>query len=69
MADLEIIQEIRERLIKIEATLENNFKMSDLRIKELENRIGKLESTYSWLWRTVAGSIILGVLGAVIKFS
>lgn len=36
--------------------------------KSAHHRIDKIESNQTWLWRTVAGAIILGAIGAIIKF-
>lgn len=49
-------REINDKLNKAETTAENN-----------KERIEKLEDNGKWLWRTVAGSLILAVLGLIIK--
>lgn len=75
MADIEIIQELRERLIKIETILEQKFSNSDQANKilekkiedtnkALEKRVEALEDNQKWLWRIVIG----GIIGAVIAF-
>ncbi len=67
MENYELIQELRERLIKIETILESKFNISDLKAKELEGRIDKLESTQMWLWRAIGGGIIGAVLALILK--
>ncbi|WP_315074053.1 hemolysin XhlA family protein [uncultured Clostridium sp.] len=78
MNEKEPIQEIRERLIKIETLLENIPKSINLQLDNLEekikvanHRIDDLEDTIKWLWRTLAGSFLTGaiaILVALIKF-
>ncbi|MDS0525449.1 hemolysin XhlA family protein [Clostridium sp. SHJSY1] len=61
MADeKEPIQEIRERLVKIETLLEVNN-------KDLFDRIKKLEDNQSWLIKTLAAAIIGGVIALYFK--
>ena len=78
MADIEIIQELRERLIKIETILEQKFssdeqkntileKKIEYSNKVLEKRIDDLEDDRKWLWRTVLGAIIGTIIAFIIK--
>lgn len=53
-----IIQELRERLIKIETILEQKFIMADTKTNDFENRLKKVEENATWLWRTIIGGII-----------
>ena len=72
--------EVLERLTAIETTLKQlDFKTlsekvnnNDKRVSTLENRvvnnekrIDKIEDNGKWLWRTVAGAIILGLLALI----
>ena len=50
------IQDIRERLIKIETMLENYNKNTDL------------EDSNKWLWRTALGAIITGAIAILFRF-
>lgn len=63
----ETIQDIKERLVKIEVLLENMVSANDLKMNALEekikvanHRITNLEETNKWLWRTVGGAFIAG---------
>lgn len=49
-----------ERIMDLEHSKQN------LRMEQIENRISKIESNNTWLWRTIAGIIITAVLGVVI---
>lgn len=49
-----------ERIMDLEHSKQN------LRMEQIENRINKIESNNTWLWRTIAGIIITAVLGVVI---
>ncbi|MBY6918180.1 hemolysin XhlA family protein [Clostridium botulinum] len=74
MDQQETIQDIRERLVKIEVLLGN---MSDATKLQLDNlidklkvsnhRIDDLEKANTWLWRTIAGSLIAGVVSLLLK--
>lgn len=73
MAD-DTLQEVRERLIKIEVLLENMNKNSELKneileekIKVANNRISDLENSNTWLWRAIAGALISSVIAFLIK--
>ena len=73
MAD-ETIQEVRERLIKIEVLLETMTKNNDLKLETIEekikvanNRIADLENSNTWLWRAIAGALISTVIAFLIK--
>lgn len=68
------LQEVRERLIKIEVLLENMNKNSELKneileekIKVANNRISDLENSNTWLWRAIAGALISSVIAFFIK--
>lgn len=65
--DVNVIQDVRERLVKIETLLEQQINMVDLKNKELEKRVEKLEGYISWLWKIVGGSIVTAILGVIIK--
>ena len=69
------LQEVRERLIKIEILLENISKNNELKneileekIKVANNRISDLENSNTWLWRSIAGALISSVIALLIKF-
>lgn len=73
MAD-DTLQEVRERLIKIEVLLENMNKNNELKneiieekIKVANNRISDLENSNTWLWRAIAGALISSVIAFLIK--
>ena len=78
MDERDSIQEIKERLVKIETLLENMTKTDCLerevieeKIKVANKRIADLEDTIRWLWRIVAGSFITGavaILFSLLKF-
>lgn len=72
--------EVLERLTAIETTLkqldykemqikvnktENEIIDMENRIKSNEKRLDKIEDNNKWLWRTVVGSIITIVIGAI----
>nr|DAS56352.1 MAG TPA: hemolysin [Bacteriophage sp.] len=67
------LQEVRERLIKIEVLLENMSKNNELKneileekIKVANNRISDLENSNTWLWRAIAGSLISAVVALLL---
>lgn len=69
--DREALQDLREKLIRIESLLENinntntlKLETVDEKIKVANRRILDLENSIMWLWRTIVG----GVLTAAIAF-
>ena len=76
MDERETIQDIRERLVKIELLLENIPKSINLQLENLEDklkvvnhRIDDLEKANTWLWRTIATSLIGGVIALLFEIS
>lgn len=74
MDERETIQDIRERLVKIELLLENIPKSINLQLENLEekikvsnHRIDDLEKTNAWLWRAIVGAIIGGAIALLFK--
>jgi len=81
MNETDSIQEIREKLVKIEALLENmkktdelerkilegELKLQEEKIKVANKRIGDLEDTIRWLWRTVMGSFLTGAVAILVS--
>ena len=74
MRDEVAVQEIKERLVKIETLLENMSKANDLKldtvdekIKVINHRIEDLEDTSKWLWRAIAGGLIAGAIALLFK--
>lgn len=76
MDDKDTIQEIRERLVKIEMLLENIPKSINLQLENLEDklkvanhRIEDLEKNNTWLWRTIVGAVISGAIALLFAFA
>ena len=75
MDDKKFQIDVLTRLTAIETLLkEQDYKSINEKLNDTENtsknnkeRIEKLEDNGRWLWRTVAGSLILAVLGLIIK--
>jgi hypothetical protein len=60
MDERETIQDVRERLVRIETLIETKLGDADLRIR-------KLEDTITWLWRTVIGGFISAAIAIYMK--
>ncbi len=60
MDDRETLQDVRERLVKIETLLEVNN-------KDLFDRIKKLEDSQTWLYRLAFGAIVTGAIALLFK--
>ncbi|WP_270501724.1 hemolysin XhlA family protein [Clostridium butyricum] len=63
MNEQETIQEIKERLVRIEILLEKNTENWDEKIKVANHRISDLEDTIKWISRTAIGGVITGLIG------
>lgn len=81
LTEHEVLQDIRERVVRVETKLDNfnglrekadkvEAKLGEVeaRAKSNTHRIDKIESNQTWLWRTIAGAIIAAVVGAVFVF-
>lgn len=64
MNEIELIREVRERLIRIEGKLENATDKHNT----LEKRVSKLEETNTWLTRAIIGQMIGAIVAFFIKF-
>ncbi|WP_236897027.1 hemolysin XhlA family protein [Clostridium beijerinckii] len=69
-------QDILQRLTKIETLLENMNQTDDLKNRVLEekidvanHRIDDLEKANTWLWRTIATSLIAAVVTLLFEVS
>lgn len=76
MDQVENIQDIKERLVKIEVLLENMVSANDLKLSALDEkikvanrRITDLEETNKWLWRTVAGTLVTGSVTVILTLA
>jgi hypothetical protein len=54
----EILNDIRERLVRVETKIDDSLK----------SRLDKIEDNQSWLWRTVIGGFIAGVIAFIFKW-
>ncbi|WP_111937991.1 hemolysin XhlA family protein [Clostridium paraputrificum] len=74
MDERETIQDIRERLVRIEILLEESSKANllqinglDEKIKVCNHRINDLENQNTWLWRAIVGGLITGAIALLFK--
>lgn len=74
MDDKETMQDIRDRLTKIEVLLESMSNTTKLQLENLEDkikvanhRIDDLEKNNTWLWRTIVGTVIGGAIALLFK--
>ena len=72
--DSNIQQEILERIVRIETKIDGynstreKADMAYTKAIENEKDIAEMKDNQKWLWRTIAGAIIMGILSAAIKF-
>ena len=64
-----LLQEIERKIDVIYEKLNAKEEMNLLKMKPLEDRIAKLESGISWLWKLLATIIITGIVTAIINFN
>lgn len=60
MEEKDIVQDLRDRLIRIEVLLEQ-------KVDNLEKRVDKLEGQTTWQNRAIAGAIISGAIAFLFK--
>ena len=63
MDEKDTIQEIKERLVRIEILLETNANSWEDKLKVANHRIADLEDTIKWISRTAIGGVITGLIG------
>jgi peptidoglycan hydrolase CwlO-like protein len=79
MTETQILQDIRERVVRLETKLDNlndvkekvdkmetKITETEARSKSNTHRIDKIEANNTWLWRTIAGLIIAAVVSTVL---
>lgn len=80
MADIELqntIQEILERVVRVETKLDNynglrekldntsrTVEVHEEKIKTLGDKINSIDAGQKWLWRTVGAALIVSFIGA-----
>lgn len=73
-------QLIIDRLARIETKIDNignareialnaerDADIAHKRIRELSDRVEKIENHGQWLWRTVAGAVLIGIINLILK--
>ncbi|MHB8124627.1 MAG: hemolysin XhlA family protein [Desulfitobacteriaceae bacterium] len=81
MTEQEVLIDIRERLVRLETKLDTQSdlreKVENMEAKAIEtesrsksntHRINKLEANNTWLWRTIAGAVIVAGVTALAIF-
>ena len=70
----EVLQDIRESIASIKSIIENIMPTVDLKLETIEeklkvanHRITDLEDQNKWLWRTLVGAVIVGVVAMYFK--
>lgn len=75
MENNDIIQEILERVVRMETKLDNYNALKDkadeafTTSKQNSKDISDIKDNVKWLWRTGLGAVIIVVIGALIKFN
>lgn len=64
-SEKETVQEIREKLIKIETLLEGTMNSFNDKLKVLDNRIEDLENNQKWFICAILGSVITLIFSLV----
>lgn len=74
-----VLMDIRERLVRVETKLDNHNGIrervdaaedkvieTESRSKSNTHRVDKLEENNTWLWRTIAGALIIVAITAMV---
>ena len=61
-----LLQEIDKKLDVINEKVSNSAEIEDLKISPISDRVGKIEDSNKWLWRTIVGAIIVILINGVI---
>jgi len=71
---LQRLTRVETKLDNMDGKLDRAISASETAVQALEaaksahHRIDEIKDNQKWLWRTVSGTIIAGVIGALIKF-
>ena len=74
MAENNILHEVLERIVRIETKIDNYNNVKGTAYEALNlaksnrEKIEKIESNTTWLWRTVGAALIVAFIGAFINF-
>lgn len=69
-----IQQEILERIVRIETKIDSYNSTKEKadcaynKAMQNEKDINEMKDNQKWLWRTIVGTILVGVIGVLIKF-
>lgn len=72
--DVNIQQEILERIVRIETKIDgynSTREKADIAYNKAcqnEKDITEIKDNQKWLWRTIAGAIVLGLISTLITF-
>ena len=61
-----LLQEIDKKLDVINEKVSNSAEIEDLKISPISDRVGKIEDSNKWLWRTIVGAIIVILINGAI---
>lgn len=68
------LSEVLERVVRIETKIDGYNNLREKLDKtygitrQNQKDIVEIKDNTRWLWRTIAGTIIIGIIGAIIKF-
>lgn len=63
----EILQELKDKVTRIEVLLEQQARFDKLKSDNLESRIKKLESSQDWTWKLLLSTIVTAVIGMLVN--
>jgi len=66
LEDRKLLQNIDKKIDVINSKVTTSETIEDLKFKPLEKRVSNIEATQDWLRKSVIGSIITIIVGAVI---
>ncbi|MFB9273360.1 hemolysin XhlA family protein [Cohnella cellulosilytica] len=72
---LQRMTRVETKLDNMDGKLDRAISASETAVQALESaksahlRLNEIKDNQKWLWRTVTGSIIVGAIGALIKFN
>lgn len=74
MENNDVIQEILERVVRMETKLDDFASLKDKANdayttgKQNSKDITEMKDNIRWIWRTVLGAVIITIVGAIITF-
>lgn len=64
---LQEIMRMREDIATVKAVLEGSKENFEIQFDSIDKKVNKIEDNMKWLWRTIGGTLIAGVVNFIVN--